>query len=47
MEVLHGDAGLSAQQVAERGVEAGGRFDEASGLPVESYAIPLSPANEG
>jgi hypothetical protein len=29
------------QQIAEKGVEVGCRFDDGSGLPVESYAVEL------
>jgi hypothetical protein len=29
------------QQIAEKGVEVGCRFDDRSGLPVESYAVEL------
>lgn len=41
MEALYDNGDLSAQQVAERGVEVGCQFDDASGPPVESYVIPL------
>jgi ATP-dependent HslUV protease subunit HslV len=41
MEAIYTNTDLSAQQVAERGVEVGCLFDDASGLPVESYAIRL------
>ena len=41
MEALYGNDNLSAQQIAERGVEIACLFDEASGPPVESYTIAL------
>jgi hypothetical protein len=46
MDVLYNDPDLSAQQIAERGVEVGCRFDDGSGLPVESYAVELGSALE-
>jgi ATP-dependent HslUV protease, peptidase subunit HslV len=41
MEVVYDNNDLSAQQVAEQGVEAGCTFDAGSGPPVESHVIPL------
>jgi ATP-dependent HslUV protease subunit HslV len=41
MEVLYNTPDLTAQQIAEKGVEVGCRFDDGSGLPVESYAVEL------
>jgi hypothetical protein len=32
---------LSAEQVARHGIEAAAEFDDGTGLPVTSYAIPL------
>jgi ATP-dependent protease HslVU (ClpYQ) peptidase subunit len=41
MEAIYDNGDLSARQVAERGVEVGCLFDDASGLPVESHTILL------
>lgn len=41
MEAIYNNGDLSAQEVAERGVEVGCLFDDASGPPVESYTVRL------
>lgn len=41
MSALYADEGLSAEQVAIRGVEAAAEFDDGTGLPVTSYTVTL------
>lgn len=41
MEALYEYNGLSARDLAERGVQVGCLFDKASGPPIDSYAIEL------
>ena len=41
MYSAYADPQLSAEQVARHGIEAAAEFDDGTGLPVTSYAIPL------
>jgi ATP-dependent HslUV protease, peptidase subunit HslV len=41
MQALYEDNSLSAQEVAERGVEAGCTFDKSSGFPIDSFSVRL------
>lgn len=41
MYSAYADLQLSAEQVARHGIEAAAEFDDGTGLPVTSYAIPL------
>jgi ATP-dependent protease HslVU (ClpYQ) peptidase subunit len=41
MEAIYDSGDLSAQEIAERGVEVGCLFDDASGPPVEAYTMRL------
>jgi len=41
MYSAYGEAGLTAEQIARRGIEAAAEFDDGTGLPITSFTVPL------
>jgi ATP-dependent protease HslVU (ClpYQ) peptidase subunit len=41
MYSAYGEAGLTAEQIARRGIEAAAEFDDGTGLPITSFTVQL------